>query len=141
MDFLLFLGEKIFVNFSFLYQINMNNMIVISLVINIVVLVPICFGMFSDANWVREAYGAQSLSRGILLSIYLAILLGSAWLLFGMDVKFVTALLLIQILYKITTPFTVGTLKNPVVVSNLLIAIFHTATVYTIWDAGRLVSN
>ena len=119
----------------------MNVMITISLVINIVVLVPICFGMFTDAKWVQEAYGAKSPSRGILLSIYLAIMLASAWLLFGMDVKFVAALLLIQILYKVTTPFTVGTLMNPVVVSNLMIAIFHTATVYTIWDAGLLINN
>ena len=97
--------------------------------------------MFTEAKWVQEAYGTKSPSRGILLSIYLAIMLASAWLLFGMDLKYVTALLLIQILYKVTTPFTVGTLMNPVVVSNLLIAIFHTATVYTIWQEGGLVSN
>ena len=37
---------------------------------------------------------------------------------------------------KVTTPFTVGTLRNPVVLSNLLIAAVHTVTVGLIWRAG-----
>lgn len=47
----------------------------------------------------------------------------------------VAALLLVQILYKLLTPFTVGTLANPVVLSNLAIAAFHAATVATIYRA------
>jgi hypothetical protein len=38
-------------------------------------------------------------------------------------------LLWIQAVYKITTPLTVGTLRNPVVISNLGIAAFHIATI------------
>jgi hypothetical protein len=40
----------------------------------------------------------------------------------------VTALLGVQVIYKLTTPFTVGTWRNPVVLSNLAIAAVHTAT-------------
>jgi hypothetical protein len=34
----------------------------------------------------------------------------------------------VQVLYKVTSPLMVGTIANPVVVSNLVIAGFHTAT-------------
>jgi hypothetical protein len=39
----------------------------------------------------------------------------------------------VQILYKVTTPFTVGSFANPVVVSNLAIAAFHSLTLWSIW--------
>ena len=42
--------------------------------------------------------------------------------------KLVAALLLVQVIYKVTTPLTVGTLRNPVVASNLCIAAFHAVT-------------
>jgi hypothetical protein len=45
----------------------------------------------------------------------------------------VAGLLLVQVLYKVTTPLTVGTLAHPVVVSNLVIAGFHTATLICLW--------
>jgi hypothetical protein len=40
----------------------------------------------------------------------------------------VAALLLVQVIYKITTPLTVGSLENPVVLSNLLVAVVHVST-------------
>jgi hypothetical protein len=40
----------------------------------------------------------------------------------------VAPLLLVQILYKLTTPFTVGSFTNPVVISNLLVAVLHLIT-------------
>ena len=49
------------------------------------------------------------------------------------DERMVAALLLVQVIYKIATPLTVGTIQNPVVVSNLLIAAFHTVTLLLIW--------
>ncbi len=119
----------------------MSKMILLSLIINIAVLVPVCSSILMEANWVQDAYGPPGPGRGILLAIYLAILLASVFLLFGGDPKFVAALLVIQIVYKLTTPLTVGTFKNPVVVSNLLIAVFHLATVYTIWKAGKLFTT
>ncbi|WP_301750922.1 hypothetical protein [uncultured Erythrobacter sp.] len=110
----------------------MRALIVASLGLNIAVLVPVCFGLITRAGWTLAAYGPETPARGILLSVYLAILVGSAGLLLKPVPAMVAALLLVQIAYKLTTPFTVGTLANPVVMSNLAIAAFHTVTVAVI---------
>lgn len=47
-------------------------------------------------------------------------------------------MLLVQVLYKVTTPLTVGTVTNPVVVSNLIVAVVHTATLVCLWAGGVL---
>ena len=108
-------------------------MVTLSLMLNIVVLTPVCYGLVTDAVWARESYGGSTAARGILLSVYIAIGLVSLGLLFRGDLKFVAALILVQIIYKVTTPFTVGTVANPVVISNLLIAVFHTVTLVLIY--------
>ena len=102
----------------------------ISLVLNILVLIPVCSGILLKANWAVDSYGIETPARGILLSIYLAILIFSAVLLFKFDPKFVMALLTIQILYKLLSPIMVGTITNPVIISNLFIALFHS---YSVW--------
>ncbi|MEM9403947.1 MAG: hypothetical protein AAGA44_15860 [Pseudomonadota bacterium] len=111
----------------------MQALIIVSLLLNVVVLVPVCLGLITDAAWVQASYGQHSAGRSILLSVYLAIGVVSAMLLAFRDPKIVAALLLIQVVYKLTTPFTVGTLQNPVVISNLLIAAVHTVTIVLIW--------
>lgn len=116
----------------------MRLMVVLSLVINVGVLLPVCVGLLADASWTTSAYGARTPARAILLSIYLAIGLVSALLLVRPEPKAVAALLLVQVLYKVTTPLTVGTIANPVVVSNLMIAWFHTATLVCLWRGGAL---
>jgi hypothetical protein len=113
----------------------MHLMIKLSLALNILVLVPVCGSLLSNAGWTLAAYGPASPARGILLSIYLAILVVSVGLLFKPVPAMVAALLIVQIVYKVTTPFTVGTLANPVVLSNLAIAAVHAATVATIFQA------
>lgn len=115
----------------------MPKMILLSLLLNIVVLIPVCLGLIIEASWVDSAYGAESPARGILLSVYLAILLGSVALLFCPDPKLVISLLSIQVIYKLTTPFTVG-MHNSVVVSNVLIALFHLVTIALLVRGGRL---
>ena len=112
-------------------------MIKLSLLLNIVVLTPICAGLISDASWVAESYGHFTTARGILLSVYLSIGLVSALLLLISQPKLVAALLLVQVVYKVTTPVTVGTLFNPVVVSNLGIAVFHTVTLLLIFRGSQ----
>ena len=114
----------------------MSAMIAVSLALNIAVLIPVCLGILRDAEWTKAAYGPRSPARGILLSIYLAILVVSGLLLARPLPQAVAALLLVQIVYKVTTPFTVGTLRNPVVVSNLLIAAVHAVTVGLIVRGG-----
>jgi hypothetical protein len=103
-------------------------MVTLSLLLNILVLIPVSLGLATNAAWARESYGESSPARGILLSIYLAILLVSITLLFFDRPQAVAALLLVQIVYKVTTPFTVRTIRNPVVISNLLIAAFYIVT-------------
>jgi len=102
----------------------------ISLVLNILVLIPVCSGILLKANWAVDSFGVETPAQGILLSIYLAILIFSALLLFKFDPKFVMALLSVQIIYKLLSPIMVGTFTNPVIISNLIIALFHS---YSVW--------
>lgn len=110
-------------------------MITVSLVLNILVLVPVCTGLFLRAKWTDESYGPASPGRGILMAIYLAILIGSAALLFRPVPQQVVVLLCLQIVYKLLTPVTVGTFRNPVVLSNVAIAAVHAVTVGLILGA------
>ena len=104
----------------------------ISLVLNILVLIPVCSGIILKANWAVDSYGIETPARGILLSIYLAILIFSSLLLFKFDPKFVMALLSVQIIYKLLSPMMVGTITNPVIISNIFIALFHSCSVWKI---------
>jgi hypothetical protein len=110
----------------------MNKMLFprLSLILNILVLIPVCSGLLLKANWAVESYGLETPARGILLSIYLAILIFSAVLLFKFDPKMVMALLSVQIVYKLLSPIMVGTITNPVIISNIFIAVFHS---YSVW--------
>jgi len=113
----------------------MKRLIVLSLLLNIAVLIPVCAGLITDASWSQASYGEATPARGILLSVYLSILIASFVLLAFREPRSVAALLSVQILYKITTPLTVGTFHNHVVISNLGIAVFHTITLLFIWRA------
>lgn len=115
----------------------MKLMIVISLMLNIAVLVPVCYGLITDAEWARESYGNATAARGILLSVYVAIALVSLFLLVRTEPKMAAALLLVQIVYKVITPFAVGTVANPVVISNLLIAAIHSVTFFLIYRENK----
>lgn len=110
-------------------------MLILSLLINLLVLVPVCAGLIMNANWATAAYGPQTPARGILLSVYLAILTVSAALLVINDVSAVAALLACQVVYKTTTPFTVRDWRNPVVLSNLAIAAFHSVSLLPVYAA------
>jgi hypothetical protein len=112
-------------------------MIYISLIINVVVLIPVCIGLISDASWVEYGYGLASPARGILLSIYGSILLVSLGLLINPLPMLVAPLLLVQVLYKLSTPFTVGNFTNPVVISNILVALVHLVTLVLILRSIR----
>ena len=108
----------------------MRTMIFLSLALNIVVLLPVCWGVATGASWASAAYGNASVARGILLAIYLAILFASIVLLLRPLPAAIATLLGLQIAYKAMTPFTVGTLENPVVLSNLAIAAVHAVTLW-----------
>jgi len=114
-----------------------KKMVLASLLTNVAVLIPVCVGLLLDAAWVADVYGGASAARGILLSVYGAILVVSAGLLFTRDPMLVAPLLLVQVLYKLTTPFTVGSFANPVVISNLVIAALHLTTLGLILSDRR----
>ncbi len=107
----------------------------LSLILNILVLIPVCSSILLKSNLVIDSYGTETPALGILLSIYLTILVFSVVFLFKFDPKFVMALLLVQVVYKVLSPIMVGTLTNPVIICNLFIAAFHS---YSIW---KLVSS
>lgn len=113
----------------------MKKLIVFSLLLNIAVLIPVCAGLITDASWSQVSYGAATPARGILLSVYLSILIVTFLLLAFRDPRSVAVLLTVQIIYKITTPLTLGAFENPVVISNLGIAVFHAITLLVIWRA------
>lgn len=116
-----------------------KTLMIISLSLNILVLVPICALLIANVDRIQNIYGPLTEARGILLSIYMSIAIGSAVLLLEWnhpDKRQVALLLFLQIVYKITTPFTTppGTgIRNPVVISNLAISVLHGITVGFIW--------
>jgi hypothetical protein len=75
-----------------------------------------------------QAWGADGPARRILTAVYLSILLVSVALLFKPVPTAVLVLLLVQILYKVAAPFLVGTVSNPVVITNMVVAAVHIAT-------------
>ena len=113
-------------------------MITASLILNIVVLVPVCYFMLTNNYKMVKTMGEFTPSRGILLAIYTTILLASILLIFFADAKLVFALFFMQIVYKLLSPFTVKTLRHPFVISNILIATFHLVTIYTMLKADAL---
>lgn len=106
----------------------MKKMMQLSLIINILVLTPVCLSLLLNAPWVPNGWGEFSPARGILLSIYTAILVVSLGLLWRQEPMAIASLLLVQVIYKITTPLTVGSLENPVVISNLFVAAVYVST-------------
>lgn len=109
-------------------------MLVVSLILNILVLVPVTTGLLRQSPWATEAFGPRSPARGILTAVYLAILITSVMLLAavlaGIDTVIAPAatLLTLQVIYKALSPFTVGHWHHPVVLSNLAIALVHSVT-------------
>lgn len=100
----------------------------LAIIVNLIVLLPVTFGLITDKPWATEAYGPDTAARGILVSVYLAILLASLLILLVPNPEPMTiiaaTLMGVQILYKCLTLYFVG-LGNPVVVTNAIIVVFH----------------
>lgn len=113
-------------------------MITASLFLNILVLIPVCSALIINFEGMQKFAGIFTPARGVLLAMYLTILIASFLLLFFMDTKLAFALFFMQIVYKFLSPFTVTTINNPIVVTNLFVAFFHLITVYTMIKADTL---
>lgn len=111
---------------------NVLRMVRVSLGLNIAVLVPVCAVLILNVAPFVDVWGLATPARGILLSMYLSILILSVGLWMQRNPMLVAPLLAMQICYKVTTPITVGTITNPVVISNLAIAIVHAITLWII---------
>lgn len=111
-------------------------LITFSLAINVLVLVPVCFGLLNDLPWARQAYGEPTPARAILLAVYMAILVVSLVLLVVQSTPMVAALLLVQVVYKALTPLTAGSWDHPVVIANLVIVGLHAITLFVVWRSA-----
>ena len=107
-------------------------MVRVSLGLNIAVLIPVCTVLILNLTPFVDVWGPATPARGILLSMYVSILVLSVGLWMQRNPMLVAPLLALQICYKVMTPITVGTITNPVVISNLAIAIVHAITLWII---------
>lgn len=130
-------------------------MLTISLVLNILVLVPLCTFILRDVQRIEVVYGARTPARDILLCVYLSILLSSVALLVMVNLESTwgkarwaaVALLGVQIIYKLLTTLLVREGKpprlafNPVVASNFGISLMHVATVAVVFSVSSSGPN
>lgn len=107
-------------------------MVRVSLGLNIAVLVPVCAVLILNLTPFVDVWGGATPARGILLSMYLSVLILSIGLWLQRNPMLVALLLAMQVCYKVITPITVGSITNPVVISNLVIAIVHGVTLWHI---------
>jgi hypothetical protein len=112
-------------------------MISASLWINILVLAPICIGLILNKDSLNAVFGYKTTARQILLCMYLTILAASISLLaLKLEPRaFVQALLAMQIAYKLLSVVLISDKKTPVLWFNLVIAIFHSTTLF-LMDSG-----
>jgi hypothetical protein len=127
-------------------------MLILSLVLNVLVLVPLTASLLGDTSRMLAVYGPRTPARDILLSVYLAILVASVSLLALVSVEATrkeahwagAGLLGVQVLYKVLTFELVeggvppGMRINPVVGSNIAIALMHFVSLATLVFGARL---
>lgn len=105
-------------------------MITIALILNIIVLTPFCFLILVNNSRIEKVLGSLTPARSILLAIYITILISSLLLVIFPNKTLIFGLLSMQIFYKLLATLTVRDFKNPVIISNVIIAIFHSIALY-----------
>jgi hypothetical protein len=111
-----------------------------SLVINVLVagFWGIILGFSPRARFRDWPYGPDTPGTRILSSLYLAITFFSLYALIVPKQMFPVCIFLFgfQIIYKLLSVITVRDFKNPVVLSNLLIALMHSVSLFWILKHG-----
>lgn len=108
-------------------------MIAASLILNLIILVPVTTALMRQRPGMDIVFGADTPARRILLSIYLAIAVISALLLWGVVAQsglariYAQSLIGMQIVYKVLTIPLVG-LSNTVVRFNIAVTVFHSVS-------------
>jgi hypothetical protein len=112
----------------------------VSLVINVLVagFWGIILGFFPCARFRDWPYGPDSPGTRILSSLYLGITFFSLYALIVPNRMFSVCIYLFgfQIVYKLLSAITVRDFKNPVVLSNLLIVLMHSASLWWLLKHG-----
>jgi hypothetical protein len=113
-------------------------LLTLSHLVNVIVVTVIPVLIARDVPAMTACYGADSAARRILACLYATIAMASAVALIGqasgnttLSIAIAGVLFPMQITYKLMTIPAVGW-RNPVVKSNLAIALLHTATLATI---------
>ncbi|OYY91570.1 MAG: hypothetical protein B7Y45_03175 [Sphingomonas sp. 28-66-16] len=112
--------------------------------VNVIVVTIIPVLIARDAPAMTACYGPDSAARRILACLYATIAIVSAVALVGqasgntaLSIAIAGVLFPMQIAYKLMTLPAVGW-RNPVVKSNLAIALLHTVTLAMLWHEGAL---
>jgi hypothetical protein len=121
-------------------------LLTLSHAVNVVVVTIIPILMLRDVPAMRASFGPDSPARRILACLYGTIALASAAALAAqaaaipaLSILIACVLFPLQIIYKFATLPVVGW-ANPVVKSNLAIALLHAATLTVLWQSGSLLS-
>lgn len=82
-----------------------------------------------------RVFGQDSPGLRILASLYLSIAILSLFALIHQEylISIAYVLFSLQIVYKVISAFSVRDFKNPVVISNLVIATIHAISIYTLY--------
>lgn len=113
----------------------MVTLVTISHLVNILVAGTVGYLLVKNAPRMTVVLGPASPARAILSSIYLAIAFTSlvAVLMPTLSRAIASVLFPLQILYKLSTAFTVGMVRHPVVLSNITISLLHTCSLLVIF--------
>jgi hypothetical protein len=111
-------------------------MVLLSLshLVNVIVVTIIPVLIARDSPAMTACYGPDSAARRILACLYATIAIASAVALVGQASGMLFPM---QIAYKLMTLPAVGW-RNPVVKSNIAIALLHTITLTALWQQGAV---
>ena len=116
----------------------------VSLTLNALVVFPLfVLLIFFKPEYLIDRFGPDSEARRILASIYFAIGVGSLTAIFlkgEQAIHMAFPIFYLQIIYKITTVFTVG-FPNPVVIANVAISVLHLVTIFFVSKRQKAALN
>lgn len=110
------------------------SLILISHIVNVIVAGTMCVLLITNNARMTPVYGEPTPARSILASLHGSIAALSLFAIIFPIYSIIIALVLfpLQILYKLSTPITVGRAGHPVVVSNIAISILHLLSLATL---------
>lgn len=109
--------------------------VTISHIVNVLVAGGVAYLILTNSVSMTAVYGEATPARSILASVYLAIALTSAFALAFPAYSIMIAKILfpLQIVYKLSTILTVGSITHPVVAANVFISILHAISLFAIF--------